>query len=128
MLNTYSRWVPHQPWNDGDAAPADDGNIPIASANEIHLCLGQQFVDAAPIEADDDLVADDDRRGAAALVSANQLLQRRCVLRDVAFDEVDALLRKILFRAMARASAIGGEDFNRVFGHFRYPPCCSLSG
>jgi hypothetical protein len=23
---------------------------------------------------------------------------------------------------MARASAIGGEDFNRVFGHFRYPP------
>jgi hypothetical protein len=87
-----------------------EGHIPIARASGAHLCLTKQFVDSAPVKADDDLVADDDRRGSTALVGPNQLLQRRGVLGDVALDEVDAFLRKILFRRMAGASAIGGVN------------------
>jgi hypothetical protein len=91
-----------------------ESNIPTASASEAYLCRGEQFVDAGPVKANDDLIADDDGRGAAALVRFNQLLQRRGVLRDVPFDEADALLRKILFRAMAGASAVCGVDFNAL--------------
>jgi hypothetical protein len=53
-----------------------ESDIPTAAASETYLCRGKQFVDAAPIKADDDLTADHDGRGAAALVSFNQLLQR----------------------------------------------------
>ena len=53
-----------------------EGNIPTASASAAHLCRGKQFVDAAPVKADDDLVADNDGRGTAALISPDQLLQR----------------------------------------------------
>ena len=53
-----------------------DGNIPICVASEAHLCRRKQFVDAASVKADDDLVADDDRRSSAALVGPNQLLKR----------------------------------------------------
>jgi hypothetical protein len=43
-------------------------NIPTYPASRDHLCLGQQFVDPAPIKSNDHLVADDDGRRAAALV------------------------------------------------------------
>ena len=101
----------------GDVAVASDGSLPACSASEAHLWLGEQVVDAAPVKADDDLIADDNRRRSAALVGPNQLLQRRGIFRDVALDEVDAFLRKILFRRMAGASAVGGEEFYRRFSH-----------
>jgi hypothetical protein len=47
------------------------GDIPTPSTSEAHLCLGKQFVNAAPVKADDDLVADDDGWGTTALVSPN---------------------------------------------------------
>jgi hypothetical protein len=99
-----------------------EGNIPTSSASAAPLRFGKQFVDTAPVKADDDLVADDDGRGAAALVRPNQLLQRRGVLRDVALDKVDPFLRKILFRRMAGASTVGGVDFDRLVGHITSPP------
>jgi hypothetical protein len=99
-----------------------DGNIPICVASEAHLCRRKQFVDAASVKADDDLVADDDRRSAATLVGPNQLLKRRGVHRDIAFDKGDPFLRKILFRAMAGASTIGGIDFHTLFAHRGSPP------
>jgi hypothetical protein len=98
------------------------GHISTASASEARLCLGKQFVDAAPVKADDDLVADDDGRSAAALVGPNQLLQRRGVFRDIALDKGDPFLRKILFRSMAGASTIGGVDFDLLFTHVTIPP------
>jgi hypothetical protein len=99
-----------------------DGNIPTASASNAHLWLGQQFVDAALVKADDGLVADNDGRSAAALIRPHQLLQRRGVDRDIALDKVDPFLRKILFRGMAGASPIGGVDFDRLVGHITRPP------
>ena len=97
----------------------------IAAANAwlhpAHLCPGKQFVDAAPVEADDDLVVDDNGRRAPALISLNQLLQGRWVHRDVALDKVDPFLRKILFRRMAGASAVGGIDFDVLRAHVRPP-------
>jgi len=45
-----------------------DRNIPAYPASRAHLWLGQQFVDAAPVKSDDDLVADDDGRRTTALV------------------------------------------------------------
>jgi hypothetical protein len=89
-------------------------------ASYARLRLGKQFVDAAPVEADDDFIADDNRRRPAAFVGPDQLLQRRGILRHVAFDEVDALLRKILFRRVAGTSAVGGEYLNCIFGHLRF--------
>jgi hypothetical protein len=53
-----------------------DGNIPTSAASAAYLCFGKQFVDAAPVKADDDLIADNDGRGAAALIGPNKLLQR----------------------------------------------------
>jgi hypothetical protein len=94
-----------------------NGNIPTAAASEAHLCLGKQFVDAALIKADDDLFADDNRRSATAFVGPNQFLQRRGIFRDVALDEINALLRKILFRGMAGASTVGGEQCNSLVVH-----------
>jgi len=124
---TYPTPIDDGPHNsqasDRDAPSSVEGNIPTPSASEAHLCCGKQFVDAAPVKADDDLIADDDGRGTAALVGPNQLLQRRRVLGDIALDEIGAFLRKILFRGMARASPIGGVDFNRLFGHGTIPPC-----
>ena len=94
-----------------------DGNIPICVANQAHLCRRKQLVDAASVKTDDDLVADDDRRSAAALVGPNQLLERRGVHRDIALDKVDPFLRKILFRAMAGASAVSCVYFDCIFRH-----------
>jgi hypothetical protein len=93
-------------------------HFPTSSARYARLWLGQQFVDAAPVKADDDFIADDNRRRAAALVGSNELLQRGGILRNVAFDEVDAPLRKILFRRMAGASTVGSEYLNCIFSHF----------
>lgn len=93
------------------------GNIPICLASETHLCRGKHPVNAAAIKADDDLVSDDDRRRAAALVGPNQLLKRRRIHRNITLDKIDAFLRKILFRAMAGASAVGGVDFDRLVSH-----------
>jgi hypothetical protein len=45
-----------------------DRNIPAYPASRAHLWLSQQFVDAAPVKSDDDLVADDDGRRTTALV------------------------------------------------------------
>jgi hypothetical protein len=53
-----------------------ESDIPTAAANETDLCRGKQFVDATSVKANDDLTADHDGRGAAALVRFNQLLQR----------------------------------------------------
>ena len=94
-----------------------DGNISICVARETHLCRRKQLVNTAAIKADDDLVTDDDRRRAAALVGPNQLLKGRRVHRDIALDKIDTFLRKILFRAMAGASTVGGVDFNRLVSH-----------
>jgi hypothetical protein len=48
---------------------------------------------------------------------------KRCgVHRDIAFDKGYPFLRKILFRAMAGASAIGGIDFHTLFAHRGSPP------
>jgi hypothetical protein len=96
-----------------------DGNIPICLPSEAHLCRSKQFVDAASVKADDDLVADDDGRSAAALIGPHQLLKRRGVHRDIALDKVDPFLRKILFRGMAGASPIGRVDFNCLVRHLR---------
>lgn len=94
-----------------------DGNIPICVAIETHSCRSKQSVDTAAIKADDDLVTDDNRRRAAALVGPNQLLKRRRVHRDITLDKIDAFLRKILFRAMAGASAVGGVEKYLIFLH-----------
>jgi hypothetical protein len=99
-----------------------DGNI---LGERTHLGLGQQFVDAAPVKADDDLVTDDDGRSAAALICPYQLLQRRGVLRDVALDKVDPFLRKILFRRVAGASTISGVYFNALLAH-TFPPASGV--
>jgi hypothetical protein len=108
--------TPVMPAMEMPPAPVD-GHIPTASPSQAHLCLGQQFVDAALVKADDGLVADDDGRSAAALIRPDQLLQRRGVVGDIALDKGDPFLRKILFRRMAGASAIGGVDFDWLVGH-----------
>jgi hypothetical protein len=51
-------------------SPLND-NIPIPSVSEIDLCLGKQFVDTPPVETDDNLIANDNSRGPAALVGAD---------------------------------------------------------
>lgn len=94
-----------------------DGNIPICLPSEAHLCRSKQFVDAASVKADDNLVADDDGRSAAAPIGPDQLLKRRGVHRDIALDKGDPFLRKILFRGMAGASPTGRVDFHTLFAH-----------
>jgi len=91
------------------------------SSRWTHLGVGDQRIDFGAIKADDHLVADHDGGGAPALILFNQILQGGRILGDVTLDEVHTFLRKILFRRMARASAVGGEDLNRVFRHLRLP-------
>ncbi len=87
-----------------------------------HACgsrsrLRNQLVDPSPVEPDDHFASDHDRRGPTAVIGIHQFLKSRRILGDVALDKIDPLLRKILFRGVAGASAVGSEKFDGLLAH-----------
>lgn len=101
-------------------------SIPSLDGCESRSWLREQLLDPSPIEPDDHLAADHDRWRPTATIGTHELFESRGVLRHVTLDKIDPFLRKILFRGMARASAIGGEEFYGLLAH-ALPPSCMVA-
>ncbi len=97
--------------------------IPLQRGRGACSCLCDQLVDPSAVKSDDHLTVDDDGGCAAAVIGAHELFQGCWILGDIAFNEVDPFLRKILFRCVAGASAIGGKEFDLLLGHDASSSC-----
>lgn len=77
----------------------------------------QQVLDALAVEADDDLIADDQSGGGAALIDLDQFMQPLGILGDVLVLEVNLVGREKLSRSAAGRSAGLSVEHHALRGH-----------
>lgn len=89
----------------------------VGKFRSVHVPSCQHLIEAVRIKADHHFFADDNRRGRAALVFADELANRSLIAGDVFYFELNPSLREVGFRSRARRSSRLAEHNDFLLTH-----------